>query len=90
MALKINKPYYYVGVQTGDFQKGDYHMTLVTHMENYPHHIWEAKNSEKPIRLTKQMAEELVVCMALNGRFACVVTCMDELTGQPFINHKEK
>lgn len=88
MDLKFKHPVYYVGVQTGDFENRDYHMTLVTHIENYPHHIWEAKNSEKPLAFTsKKLAEELAIGIQLNGTFACVMICGDELTGQPFIKH---
>lgn len=88
MDLKFKHPVYYVGVQTG--QDKDYHLTLVTHIENYPHHIWEAKNSEKPLAFTsKKRAEELAFCIQLNGTFACVVMCGNKLTGQPFVKHEE-
>ena len=35
MALKMSNKKYYVGVQTGDFEKRDYHMTLSKLVENY-------------------------------------------------------
>lgn len=88
MDLRIKNPNYYVGVRTGDFEKGDYHMTLITEVDNIKN-TWKAENDKKPKSFTKDIAEELVVCLEINGVFAVVVYSAGELVGQPFVEHKQ-
>lgn len=82
--LTIQNPKYYVGVQTGEGK--DYHLTLITETDNVTK-TWRAYNSEKPKEFSKELAEELVMCLAINDTFAVVVESAGELTGQPFIKH---
>lgn len=88
MELKINKPKYYVGVQTNNGDK-DYHLCLITEIDNLKK-TWKAEADKKPLSFSKELAEELVVCLAINETFAVVVYCGGELSGQPFVKHEEK
>lgn len=87
MGFKIKRPVYYVGVQTGDFEKRDYHLTLITEVD-YGSRTWKAEVNKKPMTFTKELAEEMVVCLAINDTFAVVLYCEEPgVTGQPFVNH---
>lgn len=85
MELKINNPKYYVGVQTNNGDR-DYHLCLITETDNATS-TWKAEADKKPKLFTKKLAEELVVCLAINGVFAVVVCSNGELSGQPFVKH---
>lgn len=86
MDFKIKKPVYYVGVQTGDFENRDYHLTLITEVDNL-NKTWKAEVNKKPMVFTKELAEEMVICLGINDTFAVVVYSQNELTGQPFTKH---
>lgn len=86
MDFKIKKPFYYVGVQTGDFENRDYHLTLITEVD-WGKRTWKAENNQKPKQFTKDLAEEMVICLGINDTFAVVVYSQYELTGQPFVKH---
>ena len=88
MDFKIKKPVYYVGVQTGDFENRDYHLTLITEVD-YGKRTWKAEVDKKPKQFTKELAEEMVICLAINDTFAVVVYCDGELSGQPFAKHEK-
>ena len=53
--MKIVGQIYYVGVQTGDFENKDYHMTLVTEMDS---HTWKAEDDKKPMAMSKKLADQ--------------------------------
>lgn len=89
MDFKIKKPVYYVGVQTGDFEKRDYHMTFITDIDN-GNKTWKADPNKAPMKFSKALAEELVICLKINGVCACVVYYTGEISGQPYINHSYK
>ena len=40
-----------------------------------------------PKKFTKELAEEMVICLGINNAFAVVVYSQYELTGQPFVKH---
>lgn len=88
MELKINNPKYYVGVQTRGEDK-DYHLTLITEVDNIKK-TWKAEADKKPyVFASRKLAEEMVVCLALNMTFAVVVYGQYDITGQPFVDHRE-
>ena len=80
MDFKIKKPKYYVGVHTS---RG---LELVTRIER---HNWYAEKNAKPMTFTKALAEELVICMRINGTFAVVVYTQNhvDLLNQPFAKY---
>lgn len=83
MDFKIKKPKYYVGVHTS---RG---LELVTKTEGS---MWYADKDQKPKVFTKSLAEELVVCMAMNDTFAVVLYTQDhiDLLKQPFAKYNEE
>lgn len=88
MDFKIKKPFYYVGVQTGDFENHDYHLTLITEVD-YGKRTWKAEDNKKPRKFTKELAEEMVICLGINDTFSVVVYSQGELTRQPFVKHNK-
>ena len=82
MDFKINKPKYYVGVHTS---RG---LELVTSIDNIEH-TWKAEKNAKPMVFSKSLAEELVICMGINGTFAVVIYTQNhvDLLTQPFVKY---
>lgn len=85
MELKISNPTYYVGVQTNNGDR-DYHLCLITETDNVTN-TWKAEADKMPKVFSKRIAEELVMCLAINETFAVVVCSNGKLTGQPFVKH---
>ena len=87
MDFKIKKPVYYVGVQTR--KDKDYHLTFITDIDN-SNRTWEANPNKKPLKFSKALAEEMVICLEINGVCACVVYYTGEISGQPYVDHTPK
>ena len=81
MDFKIKKPKYYVGVHTS---RG---LELITKLEGK---TWYAEKDKKPMTFSKAFAEEMVICLAINGTFAVVLYTQNhvDLLTQPFARYK--
>lgn len=79
MDFTIKKANYYVGVTT---PAG---LMLITETDNIKH-TWEADPNGEPKVFTKKLAEEMVLCLYLNGTHSVVVYTPDYITykHQPF------